>query len=105
MRSLGGVRSSACRAAKVAGAATVAVLAVAGCSAGQTAETSLLQTPVSGLNTASPDGGLLIRDLQVLYKDPTGYPANGSAPLEVSLFNQTEQEITVTISSQPQHTT
>ncbi|MEV6842640.1 hypothetical protein [Actinoplanes sp. NPDC051411] len=94
----------ACRAAQAAGAATVAVLALAGCSAGQTAETSLLQTPVSGLNTASPDGGLQIRNLQVVYKDATGYPANGSAPLEVSLFNQTEQEITVTISSKPQQT-
>jgi len=92
------------RAAQVAGAAAVAVLALAGCSAGQTAETSILQTPISGLNTASPDGGLLIRNLQVIYKDPAGYPANGSAPLEVSLFNQTQQEITVTISSQPQQT-
>jgi hypothetical protein len=82
----------------------VAVLALAGCSAGQTAETSLLQTPISGVNTASPDGGLLIRDLQVVYKDVMGYPANGSAPLELSLFNQTHQEITVTISSQPQQT-
>ena len=65
MRSLGSVRFPARRAVQVAGAATVAVIALAGCSAGQTAETSLLQSPVSGLNTASPDGGLLIRDLQV----------------------------------------
>jgi hypothetical protein len=99
MRSLG-----TRRAAQVAGAATVAVLALAGCSAGQTAETSLLQTPVSGLNTASPDGHLQIRNLQVAYKDSTGYLANSDAPLEVSLFNQTEQEITVTISSKPQQT-
>jgi hypothetical protein len=104
MRSLARVRPLACRAAQVAGAASVAVLALAGCSAGQTAETSLLQTPVSGLNTASPDGGLLIRNLQVVYKDTTGYPANGSAPLEVSLFNQTQSPITVTISSEAQQT-
>ena len=92
------------RSAQVAGAATVAVLALAGCSAGQTAETSILQTPVSGINTSSPDGGLQIRNLQVVYKDSAGYPANSSAPLEVSLFNQTQQEITVTISSKPQQT-
>jgi hypothetical protein len=104
MRSLARVRPLACRVAQVAGAATVAALALAGCSAGQTAETSLLQTPVSGLDTASPDGGLLVRNLQVIYKDPTGYPANGSAPLEVSLFNQTKSPITVTIGSQPQST-
>jgi hypothetical protein len=99
MRSLGTYR-----AAQVAGAATVAVLALAGCSAGQTAETSLLQTPVSGLNTASPDGGLQIRNLQVAYKDSTGYLANSDAPLEVSLFNQTQQPLTVTITSKPQTT-
>jgi hypothetical protein len=99
MRSLG-----TRRAVQVAGAATVAVVALAGCSAGQTAETSLLQTPVSGLNTASPDGGLLIRNLQVAYGDSAGYPVNSTAPLEVSLFNQTQQPLTVTISSQPQTT-
>jgi hypothetical protein len=104
MRSLASVRPLACRAAKVAGAATVAVLALAGCSAGQTAETSLLQTPVSGLNTASPDGGLQIRNLQVVYNSPEGYAANGSAPLEVSLFNQTRSPITVSFSSQAQQT-
>jgi hypothetical protein len=86
------------------GVAALAVLALSGCSAGQTAETSLLQTPVSGLNTSSPDGGLLIRNLQVVYKDTTGYPANSNAPLEVSLFNQTQNPITVTITSEPQQT-
>lgn len=97
MRSLG-----TRRVAQVAGAATVAVIALAGCSAGQVAETALLQTPISGLNTASPDGGLLIRNLQVLYNGTAGYAAGASAPLEVSLFNQTRQPITVAISSSPQ---
>src|SRR5206468_1122651 len=97
MRSLG-----TRRAVQVAGAATVAVVALAGCSAGQTAETSVLQAPISGLNTASPDGGLLIRNLQVIFNGPEGYPAGGSAPLEMSLYNQTQAPITVTITSQPQ---
>jgi hypothetical protein len=88
----------------LAGVATVAALALAGCSAGQAAETSLLQTPVSGLNTSSPDGGLQIRNLQVTYNSAEGYAANGSAPLEVSLFNQTRNPITVTISSPAQQT-
>lgn len=97
MRSLG-----ARRVATAAGAAMAAVLALAGCSAGQVAETAMLKTPISGLNTQSPDGTLLVRDLQVVYNDPTGYPANGTAPLQVSLFNQTEQPMTVTITSKPQ---
>ncbi|WP_433371522.1 hypothetical protein ACQPZX_47645 [Actinoplanes sp. CA-142083] len=97
MRSLG-----TRRVAQAAGAAMVAVIALAGCSAGQVAETALLKAPVSGLNTQSPDGKLLIRNLQVAYDAPEGYPANGTAPLQVSLFNQTEQPMTVTISSRPQ---
>lgn len=97
MRSLG-----TRRVAQAAGAAMAAVIALSGCSAGQVAETALLKSPISGLNTQSPDGALLIRNLQVAYNDPTGYPANSTAPLQVALFNQTEQPITVTISSKPQ---
>jgi len=96
MRSLG-----TRRAALGAGAATVAVIALGGCSAGQVAETANLEPPVAGLNTASPDGGLLIRNLQVVYNNTEGYPADGTAPIEVSLFNQTARPITVTISSKP----
>ncbi|MGX6603630.1 hypothetical protein ACWKSP_16020 [Micromonosporaceae bacterium Da 78-11] len=96
MRSLG-----TRRVALITGAATVAVIALGGCSAGQVAETANLKAPISGLNTASPDGSLLIRNLQVVYNNPEGYPASGSAPIEVSLFNQTQSPITVTISSKP----
>jgi hypothetical protein len=96
MRSLGTRRATL-----GAGAATVAVIALGGCSAGQVAETANLKAPVAGVNTASPDGGLLIRNLQVVYNNSMGYPANGSAPLEMSLFNQTQSPITVTISSKP----
>ena len=92
------------RAALLTGAATVAVIALSGCSAGQVAETAILQSPVSGLNTQSPDGGLLIRNLQVVYNNPLGYAANSAAQLEVSLFNQTEKPVTVLISSRPQQT-
>ena len=92
------------RVAQAAGAAMAAVIALAGCSAGQVAETAELKSPISGLNTASPNGQLLIRNLEVVYNDPTGYPANGTAPLKVSLFNQTEQPITVEITSRPQQT-
>jgi len=97
MRSLG-----TRRVALAAGAAIAAVIALSGCSAGQVAETAMLKSPISGLNTQSPDGTLLIRNLQVAYDGPTGYPANGTAPLQLSLYNQTEQPMTVTITSGPQ---
>ncbi|MBU2663246.1 hypothetical protein KOI35_06960 [Actinoplanes bogorensis] len=96
MRSLGTRRVTL-----AAGVATVAVIALAGCSAGQVAETAMLKTPISGLNTQSPDGSLQIRNLQVIYNDPDGYPANGQAPIELALFNHTTTEMTVLISSKP----
>lgn len=92
------------RVALAAGFATVAVLALTGCSAGQVAETAMLDAPISGLNTQSADGSLLIRNLQVVYNNPTGYPAGGNAPLELALYNQTKQPITVLISSRPPQT-
>jgi hypothetical protein len=97
MRSLG-----TRRVAMAAGVATVAVIGLAGCSAGQVAETAVLQPATSGLNTTSPDGSLLVRNLQVVYNNPTGYGVGGTAPLEVSLFNQTQTPMTVLISSTPQ---
>jgi len=78
------------------------VAALTGCSAGQVASTTAVQPSISGLNTQSPDGSLLIRNLQVVYTGPTGYPAGGTAPVEVSLFNETTQPMTVVISSVPQ---
>ncbi|GIF24074.1 hypothetical protein BJ973_007557 [Actinoplanes tereljensis] len=99
MRSLG-----TRRVAQAAGAAMAAVIALAGCSAGQVAETAILKAPVAGLNTQSPDGGLLVRNLQVIYNGTEGYEANGTAPIQLSLFNQTEQPLTVTITSKPQQT-
>ena len=81
MRSLGPRRV-----AQAAGAAMAAVIALSGCSAGQVAETAMLKSPVSGLNTQSPDGSLLIRNLQVAYNDPAGYPANSTDPLMFFMF-------------------
>jgi hypothetical protein len=94
MRSLG-----TRRVAQAAGAAMVAVIALAGCSAGQVAETAMLQSAVSGLNAQTPDGSLLIRNLQVVFADPQGYQGDATVPIQVSLFNQTQQPMDVTITS------
>jgi hypothetical protein len=96
MRSLG-----THRVALAAGVATVAVIALGGCSAGQVAETAILKPPIAGVNAQTPDGALLVRSLQVVYNNPTGYPAGGNAPLEVALYNETRQAITVEITSAP----
>jgi hypothetical protein len=96
MRSLG-----TRRAALATGVAAVAAVALAGCSAGQVAETSLKNPSVYGVNAESSDGSVYIRNLAVAYAGTTGYPAGADAPLQVGLYNQTKQAITVLVSSQP----
>ena len=65
MRSLG-----TRRAVLVAGVATVAAAALAGCSAGQVAETALKNPSVHGVNAQNADGSVLIRGLAVAYNGP-----------------------------------
>ena len=89
------------RAALVAGVATVAAVALAGCSAGQVAETALKKPSNMGVNADTTDGSVAIRNLSVVYAGPAGYPAGGNAPLEVAMFNQTDAEIVVTVTSRP----
>ncbi|MCA2213580.1 hypothetical protein [Jidongwangia harbinensis] len=89
------------RAALVAGVATVAAVALAACSAGQVAETALKNPSTDGVNTQNADASVLIRGLAVTYPGTEGYEAGGNAPLEVNLYNETTQEITVLVSSQP----
>jgi hypothetical protein len=89
------------RAILVAGVATVTAAALVACSAGQVAETSLKNSSVQGVNAQNADGSVLVRGLAVVYKDPAGYPAGADAPLELNLYNQTTQAITVLVSSQP----
>jgi hypothetical protein len=89
------------RAALATGVATLAAIALAGCSAGQVAETSLKKPSVYGVNAASSDQSVFIRNLAVAYQGSTGYPAGADATLQVGLYNQTRKIVTVLISSRP----
>ncbi|BCY15289.1 hypothetical protein [Actinoplanes sp. L3-i22] len=91
------------RAALVAGVATAGAIALAGCSAGQVAETAALDTPIAGVNAdaKSADGLVSVRNAQVEYNGLKGYAKGANAPLELSLYNQTEKDVTVTIASTP----
>jgi hypothetical protein len=89
------------RVALFAGAATVAAVALAGCSAGQVAETALKKPSTYGVNVDNSDGSVAVRGLAVTYVSPKGFPSGANAPLEVSLFNQTTAPVTVQIGSTP----
>jgi hypothetical protein len=94
MRSLG-----TRRAVLVGGAAAMTAVALAGCSAGQVAETSLERPSTMGINTSNADHTVLVRNLAVSFHGPAGYPSGAAAPIEGSLFNQSADAVTVTVSS------
>ncbi|MEV4704752.1 hypothetical protein [Actinoplanes sp. NPDC049316] len=96
MRSLG-----TRRAVLATGVATVAAVALAACSAGQVAETALKRPSNAGVNVDNADRSVFIRNLSVQYPGVEGYAAGEDAPLEVGIFNQTREPITVLVSSQP----
>ena len=83
----------------VAGLAAATAVAFAGCSAGQVAETSLKRPSNQGVNEENSNNTVAIRNLAVVYNGTDGYAAGDSAPLEVTLYNQTSQPITVLVSS------
>jgi hypothetical protein len=74
-------------------------VALAGCSAGQVAETSLKKPSDQGMDVQNKTGSVLIRGLAVEYNGPAGYQPGSNAPIHVNLYNQTADAITVTVSS------
>jgi hypothetical protein len=96
MRSLG-----TRRAVLGTGVAAVAAIALAACSAGQVAETALKRPSNAGVNADNADGSVFIRNLSVQYPGVEGYASGEDAPLELGIYNQTREPITVLISSQP----
>ncbi|HEV8175437.1 MAG TPA: hypothetical protein VGP91_17505, partial [Actinoplanes sp.] len=88
------------RSVLVSGVAAVAAAALAGCSAGQVAETALKKPSNQGVNRQNSNGTVFIRNLLVTYNGTEGYPAGANAPLQVALSNETTQAVTVLVSSQ-----
>ncbi|WFE30870.1 hypothetical protein O7623_23485 [Solwaraspora sp. WMMD791] len=80
------------------GAAAASALLLSGCGTGQIAETAIKSASINGVNVDSPDGTVSLRDLSVPYPGVEGYPAGSSAPVEVAIFNNTNDPVTVTVS-------
>ncbi|MBX6748207.1 MAG: copper chaperone PCu(A)C [Micromonosporaceae bacterium] len=70
-----------------------AVLALAGCSAGQITQTATQVPPVVGVNLDA--GDIALRNLVIAYNGPEGYPAGSDAPLVVRLFNNGHEPVTL----------
>ncbi|HEX2419228.1 MAG TPA: hypothetical protein VHJ83_14100 [Micromonosporaceae bacterium] len=85
------VRSRAAAAPRRGAAVLLAAVAgttlLAGCSAGQRAQTAAKEASVPGVSADL--GGMALRNVQIEYPDreSRGYPRAGTAPLEVRIFN------------------
>jgi copper(I)-binding protein len=66
-------------------AGLAAVLAVAGCSAGQNTQTDTVEPAVNG--TLGRVGPIVLRDAQIAYPRGNVYPAGGEAPLVLTIVN------------------
>jgi hypothetical protein len=83
------------------GAALATVALAGGCSAGQLAATSQVVPAVpGGFATATPDPAnplsvVLVQNATIIYNGPLGYPAGGTAPVSLTIFNQTKFPLTV----------
>jgi copper(I)-binding protein len=70
-----------------------AVLALAGCSAGQITQTATQVAPVVGISGDA--GDIALRNLVIEYNGPEGYAAGSDAPLVVRLFNNGLEPVTL----------
>ncbi|MDQ7910683.1 hypothetical protein RB614_39925 [Phytohabitans sp. ZYX-F-186] len=84
----------------LAGAAVATALLASGCSAGQIAETAQKVPAVPGANgdISALGGSLSVRNAMVVYHSG-GYETGADAPLDLHIFNDTGQPVTVTVTS------
>ncbi|NJC66577.1 hypothetical protein HC028_18990 [Planosporangium flavigriseum] len=76
------------RVAALLAAPAAAACLLAGCGAGQEAQTSSMVPPVAGNEADSrPHGQAALRNVQIRYNNPQGYPAGATAPLSLYIAN------------------
>ncbi|MBF9132692.1 hypothetical protein I0C86_27605 [Plantactinospora sp. S1510] len=93
-RSIRGARRAA---AMLTGTAAATTLLLSGCGTGQIAETAAKVPTSIGANAQSPDNNFKVRNLSIDYSRVEGYRAGENAPLNVALYNDSGQPVTVKI--------
>ncbi|AVT29820.1 hypothetical protein C6361_10325 [Plantactinospora sp. BC1] len=83
----------------LAGTATAATLLLSGCGAGQIAETAAKIPTSVGTNAQSADNNFKVRNLSIDYLNTQGYPAGADAPMNVALYNDSGEAVTVRVST------
>ncbi|MEV0152641.1 hypothetical protein AB0H57_02715 [Micromonospora sp. NPDC050686] len=92
------IRGSGRAALLLAGTAAASLL-LSGCGTGQVAETANKIPSVQGINVQTSDNLYKVRGLYVQYPGVEGYRSGGNAPLNVVIYNDSEQPVTVTVTT------
>lgn len=92
------IRGSGRAALLLAGAAAASLL-LSGCGAGQVAATAVKVPSVEGVNVQTPNNQYLVRSLYVQYPGVEGYQPGSNAPLNVVIYNDSEEPVTVTVTT------
>jgi len=83
-------------------AGMAALATITACGSGQYAQTANQVPGVPGANVNVGPGGIIqMRNVVVAYNSPAGYPAGGSAPLVVRIFNSGQSTIELTAVDAP----
>jgi hypothetical protein len=81
------LRRRTSRVAALLAAPAAAVALLSGCGAGQVNQTGRMVAPVSGVEANTKHGLAGLRDVQIKYNSPEGYPAGATAPLSLYIAN------------------
>ncbi len=92
------IRGSRGPALLLAGTAAASLL-LSGCGAGQISETANKIPSVQGVNVQTSDNLYKVRGLYVQFPGPKGYEAGSNAPVNVVIYNDSEQPVTVTVTT------
>jgi hypothetical protein len=91
------IASRGCRRSLQATAVGALLLGITACGTGQITQTADAVSVVPGVNVdIGPNGQIGLRNVQIAYNGPGGYPKGGTAPLLVRIFNSGPTPVTLT---------
>ncbi|MGW4502044.1 hypothetical protein ACWENR_25965 [Micromonospora sp. NPDC004336] len=93
------IRGSRRAALLLSGMAATTGLLLSGCGAGQVSETANKEPSVQGVNLSARNGDYAVRGLLVEFPGTEGYKAGANAILNAVIYNDSEQPVTVTVTT------
>jgi hypothetical protein len=79
----------------VAASAALATGLLAACSAGQVAQTAGIAPAVPGVSAQTVGYPVYVRNAQLDYSEPKGYPSGAKVPMALWIFNNSHQPVTL----------